>query len=86
MSKKFSNGVLIREDDMDWVHRQAWLHVGPVPGQEDVSGNTEMAENIYYLPAGLQAPSTMEKSCRLGEQVAEQLFRGKLKKPVEMEP
>lgn len=86
MSTKISNGVTIKDADMDWVHRQAWPHVGLISAQEHLSGNTETARNLYYLPAGLQAPSTMEKSCQLGRKVAKELFHGKLKKAEEMEP
>ena len=84
--EEYRNIVLIREADMDWIHRQAWPHVGPANGGDSRPGGLEIAENLYYLPAGLQGQSTMEKSCRLGETVANMLFHGKLKEPEEMEP
>lgn len=62
---------------VDWVHRQAWPHTGPLFRKEPLLDDIEIAPDLFYTAAGQNALNTMEMSCRMGFNVAKQLYYSK---------
>ena len=62
---------------VDWVHRQAWPHTGPMFRKEPLLEDIEIAPDLFYMAEGQNALNTMEMSCRMGFNVAKQLYYSK---------
>ncbi len=61
-----------------WTHRQVWPHAYPqFDPKRPILDNIEIAPGLYYTAAAEEVLSTMEMSCRMGNNVAKYLYISK---------
>ena len=73
----YDKDKLLHEQNMSWVHRQAWSSA--VPAHRPTAGFLEqiqIAPGLFYLGAAEEIISSMEMSCRMAKNVAERLRYG----------
>ena len=65
----------LKDLGITWIHRQAWPHAYPqFDPQKPLLENFQIAPDLFYTAAGQEALSTMEMSCRMGNNVAKHLY------------
>ncbi|RJE18327.1 Prenylcysteine [Aspergillus sclerotialis] len=61
--------------NISWVHRQFWPHAFPQYGKDDgLQEKVEIAPNLFYLNGAEEIISSMEMSCRMGDNIAMTLY------------
>lgn len=59
---------------ISWARRDVWPRAFlPYRGGQDFVGKFELAQRLYYTGGGEEVVSSMEMSCKMGEQVASKL-------------
>lgn len=78
ISESNSEDFSLQDLGVTWVHRQAWPYAYPqFDPQKPLLENIEIAPDLFYTAAGEEALSTMEMSCRMGNNVAKHLYYNK---------
>jgi prenylcysteine oxidase / farnesylcysteine lyase len=73
----FHNNTPLHEQNMSWVHRQAWLSAVPAHRPDaTLPQQVQMAPGLFYLCGAEGIISSMEMSCRMGKNVAKRLYYG----------
>lgn len=73
----YHDGTALDEYGIRWVDRQVWPHAFPQSSHHRPTAlldEIEIAENLFYTGAGEEVVSSMEMSCRMGDNVARWLF------------
>lgn len=61
-----------------WTHRQVWPHAYPqFDPKRPILDNIKIAPDLYYTAAAEEVLSTLEMSCRMGNNVAKYLYISK---------
>ena len=81
IGRQFTEGHDLSDYGIDWVHRSAWPYAYPKYHKDyDSFGKIEIAPNLFYLGGAEDVLSSMEMSCRMGQNAAKLLSSTQMKK------
>ncbi|KAL1967555.1 hypothetical protein VTN77DRAFT_3070 [Rasamsonia byssochlamydoides] len=71
IGQQFHEGSQLRDYNISWVHRQAWPYAFPrYQENHTLLDQIEIAPKLFYLSGAEEVVSSMETSCRMGQNAA----------------
>lgn len=75
IGRQLEDGSELSDYDISWVHRQAWPQAFPrYEKQHALLEEIEIGPNLFYLNGAEEVISSMEMSCRMGDNAAMKLY------------
>lgn len=75
LGRQLEDGLGLSNYDISWVHRQDWPQAFPrYEKQHALLEEIEIGPNLFYLNGAEEVISSMEMSCRMGDNAATKLY------------
>lgn len=75
LGQQLEGGSELSDYEISWVHRQFWPHAFPQHAKHGaLQEEVEISSNLFYLSGAEEIMSSMEMSCRMGDNAAMALY------------